>query len=114
MATSTNGGKVTDAIEQIATAVSSNKLSSSAAENLKRWLTERQYANYVPRILELIEHDEFERLDTMFWETIAFGTGGRRRLMAELGCATINERTIAVFVKAIADVLHVNRNARHV
>ena len=84
------------------TAVAEKKLSESALKNLERWVTEPQYAPYQPALLKLIEDQEFQQLDTCFWEVIPFGTGGRRGLMSELGSATINERTIAESAHGLA------------
>lgn len=83
------------AIEIARSAVTEKQLSESALTNLQRWLTEPQYAPYLPALLKLIEAREFGTLDTYFWEVIPFGTGGRRGLMSDFGSATINERTIA-------------------
>lgn len=77
------------------TAVRDGQLTKSSLGNLKRWLTEPQYEPYKQSIIDLIEAKNFEELDSLFWEVIAFGTGGRRGRMAEFGSATINERTIA-------------------
>lgn len=83
-------------------AAASGRLSASALENLKRWLQEPQYRQYVSRIEELIDTGDFETLDAAFWEVIPFGTGGRRGPMGELGSATINERTIAESAHGLA------------
>ena len=90
------------ALDLAQNAVSEKQLSESAFENLKRWVTEPQYASYQPALLQLIEDKAFDDLDTYFWEVIPFGTGGRRGLMSELGSATINERTIAESAHGLA------------
>ena len=92
----------TQAMDLARSAVAGKKLSESALENLKRWVTEPQYAPYQPALLKLIEDKDFQQLDTCFWEVIPFGTGGRRGLMSELGSATINERTIAESAHGLA------------
>lgn len=86
---------LSQAHDAIATANRAHRLSDEAVRNLDRWLTEPQYEKYVPRILELVANDQFETLNGLFWEVLAFGTGGRRGNMGELGSATVNERTIA-------------------
>lgn len=80
---------------KLATAVAEKKLTASAAENLKPWLREPYFAAYRPKLLELIQQNQFAELDRLFWEKIPFGTGGRRGPMSEFGSATINSRTIA-------------------
>jgi phosphoglucomutase len=83
-------------------AAMNNQLSPSAAQNLRRWLTETGYAAYVPRIVPLIEAGNWTELDRLFWEVIPFGTGGRRGIMTEFGSATMNERTVAESANGIA------------
>jgi phosphoglucomutase/phosphomannomutase len=102
MPESVNPERVSQAVAAVDSAQSSGSITSSGAANLKRWLTESQYSGYVPRILQLIEAKDFKTLDTLFWEVIDFGTGGRRGLMGPFGSATINERTIAESAHGLA------------
>lgn len=92
-------------IEALERAAKDGKLSASAVENIKTWLTEPQYSGYVPLLQQRIAAGEWQSLDDDFWEVIAFGTGGRRGRMAELGTATINERTIAESAQGLATYL---------
>ncbi|OYW22878.1 MAG: phosphomannomutase, partial [Planctomycetales bacterium 12-60-4] len=71
------------------------QLTTATRDNVRRWLTEHCYAEFLPQLLVLIESRHVEELTRLFWERIPFGTGGRRGAMAELGSATINRRTIA-------------------
>ncbi len=91
-----------DRLKQVAAAVEQGKLSSGAGENLKRWLTQPQYQKYGAQLAQLIDDGAFNRLETMFWEVIPFGTGGRRGVMGQFGSATINERTIAESAHGLA------------
>lgn len=102
---------VTSALDAVAQAVTAKKLSAAAGENIRRWLTADGYRAYVPRLLELIRAAKFEELDGLFWEIIPFGTGGRRGTMAELGSATINDRTIAESANGLATYLRKVRGA---
>lgn len=86
-------------------AAAAKLLTDGAANNIKRWLTEPQYSEYVEPITELIEAEQFGKLDALFWEVIAFGTGGRRGPMADFGSATINPRTIAESAHGLATYL---------
>ncbi|WP_339742333.1 phospho-sugar mutase [uncultured Rubinisphaera sp.] len=86
-------------------AAAAKLLTDGAAKNIKRWLTEPQYSEYVEPITELIEAEQFGKLDALFWEVIAFGTGGRRGPMADFGSATINPRTIAESAHGLATYL---------
>lgn len=91
------------AIQKLAAATVARKLSTNSEQNIRRWLTEPQYAKYREPIEQLIEHEDFERLNSLFWEVINFGTGGRRGRMADFGSATINERTIAESAHGLAE-----------
>lgn len=102
MPESVNPERLSQAIVAVDNAQSSGAITSSGAANLKRWLTEPQYAGYVPSILQIIDAKDFKTLDTLFWEVIDFGTGGRRGLMGPFGSATINERTIAESAHGLA------------
>ena len=104
-------GKAQKAVEAIDAALAAKRLTAGAATNLKRWLSEKGYAAYVPRILELVAASRFEDLDSLFWEVIPFGTGGRRGTMADLGSAMVNERTIAESANGLAVYLQRVRGA---
>jgi phosphoglucomutase len=86
---------ITNLERRIESAVADGRLSAGAEDNMRRWLTEPQYAAYAKPIGALVEADRFDELDRLFWEVVPFGTGGRRGPMAEFGSATINPRTIA-------------------
>lgn len=76
-------------------AAAAGKLTADSPANLKSWLSRPALVKYRARIQELIQAQEWARLDEMFWTAIPFGTGGRRGPMGEMGPATINDRTIA-------------------
>lgn len=92
-------------LRQVSQAGAAGKLTAGSVENLTRWLQEPQYAEYQPALAEMIDQGEFMELDSLFWEVIAFGTGGRRGPMAALGSATINPRTIAESAHGLATYL---------
>ncbi|HVW00644.1 MAG TPA: phospho-sugar mutase, partial [Planctomycetaceae bacterium] len=94
------------AVAAVDSALKDQKLSASSATNLKRWLTEPFFAAYQPGILAAIQAGDFGRLDSVFWEVIPFGTGGRRGMMADYGSATINVRTIAESAQGLGVYLH--------
>lgn len=50
----------------------------SAVVNIKQWLTDPQFADYVPQITHMIEQAYFDYLLDCFYQVIPFGTGGRR------------------------------------
>jgi phosphoglucomutase/phosphomannomutase len=90
------------AIETVQRAVDDGNLTAESGKNIRRWLSEPQYANYLAPLLDLIESDRFDELNRLFWEQIPFGTGGRRGPMGVIGSATINERTIAESADGLA------------
>jgi len=90
-------------LDKVTEEVKSGKLLASAAENLKIWLTEPCYSQYVPAIVEHLEQEKFEQLNDVFWQAVPFGTGGRRGKMYPIGPGAINERTIGESVQGLAD-----------
>lgn len=91
-----------DLIARIENAVTTELIKSRTGELLRRWVTETQFATYLPGISKAIRADEWTQLEACFWEEIEFGTGGRRGPMAEFGSATINTRTIAESAQGLA------------
>ena len=92
-------GEQFSAIDQ---AVVDQRLSASAAQNLKRWLSDPGYRDYVAALSTLLSAQKFAELDRLFWEVIPFGTGGRRGPMADFGSATMNPRTVAESANGLA------------
>jgi phosphomannomutase len=84
-------------------AVNRSELTSSAAENIRKWLTEPRYANYASQVVAHIEQGKWGALDNAFWTVIPFGTGGRRGRMYPIGSNAINERTIGESAQGLAD-----------
>jgi phosphoglucomutase/phosphomannomutase len=96
-------------IKQVQAAANVGKLSSTAAANLRIWLTEPHYAPYLPAIAEHVTAARWKALDDAFWTIIPFGTGGRRGKMYPIGTATINERTIGESAQGLADYVRQQR-----
>ncbi|MEK6247904.1 MAG: phospho-sugar mutase, partial [Planctomycetales bacterium] len=90
------------ALELLDAAVTAEDISSSAAENIRIWLTNSQYGDYVPAIRHHLEQQEFEELNRAFWKVLEFGTGGRRGTMFEIGSAVINQRTMGESAAGLA------------
>jgi phosphomannomutase len=93
---------VHDALNDIVSATMTGALTSGAARNLRQWLTEPRYDQYVPQVLEHVNRKQWKELDDAFWTVIPFGTGGRRGRMYPIGCNTINERTIGESAQGLA------------
>src|SRR5580704_4258851 len=105
MADSSNSSDIQQTLARVDEAAARGAISAGGATNLKAWLTKPAYRGYRPRLLEMVGAGKFAELDGLFWEVIPFGTGGRRGRMAELGSATINERTIAESAQGMAAYL---------
>jgi len=76
-----------------------------AVDNIRLWLTEPQYAEYLDELAEHIRAEKFETLEKYFWQIIPFGTGGRRGEMYQIGCNAINDRTIGESAQGLADFI---------
>ncbi|MGE3776040.1 MAG: phospho-sugar mutase, partial [Pirellulaceae bacterium] len=92
-----------DALAQLAAATSSGKITPGADQNIRQWLSEPRYADYVEPILDHIAAGKWRELDDAFWTVIPFGTGGRRGKMYPIGCNAINDRTIGESAQGLAD-----------
>ena len=82
-------------VAEIDKAVVAETIRSQTGDFIKRWVAEPQFKAFQAAVASDISAGNWEKLESCFWEEIAFGTGGRRGPMAEYGSATINERTIA-------------------
>ena len=90
-------------LTEVDQAVAAEKLTASAAENLKAWLTEPRHADYAPQVADAINAGDWQTLDDVFWTIIPFGTGGRRGKMHPFGSNAINDRTIGESAQGLAD-----------
>lgn len=87
----------------LAEAEQRGEISTSAAENVRAWLTEPYYAAYAPEVAKMIETRQWKELNELFWQVIPFGTGGRRGRMFPVGTNAINDRTIGESAQGVAD-----------
>lgn len=88
--------------EQISSAVKTGGITADAATNIRKWLSEPRYAQYVEPIKEHVAAGKWKELDDAFWTVIPFGTGGRRGRMYPIGCNAINDRTIGESAQGLA------------
>lgn len=93
------------ALQSVERALAEKKISAGALENIRCWLTEDRYADYLPLLLEHIESGRWQALDDAFWTIIPFGTGGRRGRMYDIGSNAINDRTIGESAQGLADYI---------
>src|SRR5262245_55889373 len=92
-----------DALARLDVAADKNRLSESAAANIRRWLTEPRYVDYAPQVAQHIAAEKWKELDDAFWTVIPFGTGGRRGRMYSIGSNAIHDRTIGESAQGLAD-----------
>ena len=88
--------------EQVEQAVQEGKLTESAAQNIRKWLTQERYADYAALVADHIRQGQWKTLDDVFWTVIPFGTGGRRGRMYPIGTNAINDRTIGESAQGLA------------
>ena len=94
---------IRDSLARLEQAGKEKKVSSSAAGNIRRWLTDPEFEEYLPQLVELIQGDRWQELNDAFWQVIPFGTGGRRGRMFPVGTNAINDRTIGESAQGVAD-----------
>jgi phosphoglucomutase/phosphomannomutase len=92
-----------EALARLEHAESDGRISASASEAIRRWMTEPPFAKYRHRLIEDIEQDRWRELDDAFYTVLEFGTGGRRGKMYPVGTNVLNERTIAESARGLAD-----------
>src|SRR5688572_29257804 len=97
------------AVSLLEAAVAEQKLTPSAAANIRKWLTEPRYAEYAPQVAEHVAAGKWKELDDVFWTVIPFGTGGRRGRMYPIGCNAINDRTIGESAQGLAEYVRAAR-----
>jgi phosphoglucomutase/phosphomannomutase len=91
------------ALSQLAAGERERLVSTSAAANIRAWLSEPRYLQYAPQVAELLAQGRWKELDDAFWTIIPFGTGGRRGRMYPIGSNAINDRTIGESAQGLAD-----------
>lgn len=69
------------ALAQLEAAAAAGKLSASAAENIRTWLTQPYLRDYAAGVADHVAAEKWMELEDAFWTTIPFGTGGRRGRM---------------------------------
>ncbi len=90
--------------EALDRALKQNQLVQTAYDNISLWLSKKEYRQFQPKIVKLIEKDDWQKLNDSFYTTLPFGTGGRRGPRG-LGPNRINERTIGESAQGLANYL---------
>jgi phosphomannomutase len=97
------------ALAAVEAAEADGKISTTAAKNIRDWLTEPRYAEYAPQVAEHVADGHWQQLDDVFWTVIPFGTGGRRGRMYPIGSNAINDRTMGESAQGLADYVKQQR-----
>lgn len=85
----------------LAQARTDEKISETAYENVRKWLTNDEYRDYHEDIISLVHDGNFTELENNFHTFIPFGTGGRRGTCG-VGPNRINTRTIGESAQGLA------------
>jgi len=85
----------------LAQANKEGKISETACNNVKKWLTSTEYHDYQEEIVALVNTGNFTELEDNFHTIIPFGTGGRRGTCG-IGPNRINTRTIGESAQGLA------------
>ncbi len=101
----TTDSRLAPALEEVLQAAQNGRITPSASENIRNWLTQTRYADYQSELLDHIEKGAWQKLDDVFWTVIPFGTGGRRGRMYPIGSNAINDRTIGESAQGLASYI---------
>lgn len=90
--------------QKLSKALLEKKLNQAAHEEIIRWLTEKEFEEFVQELTGKIEKDEWEVLMDEFYRVVIFGTSGVRGTM-DIGTNRINNCTIRRASQAYAQYL---------
>ena len=85
-------------------ALERKELDRTAYDEIIKWLTEEEFAEFVPEIEKRVAEGAWEFLMDAFYRTVLFGTGGIRGVM-DIGTNRINNHTIRWASQAYAQYL---------
>jgi len=86
------------------TAFEAKRLNETAYKELVRWLTEKEFEEFVPALTKKIQNGEWDVLMDSFYCVVIFGTGGIRGTM-DVGTNRINNYTVRWASQAYAQYL---------
>lgn len=89
---------------KLSEALENKKLNKTAHDEIVRWLSEEEFAEFVPELTRKIEAGEWDTLMDQFYRVVVFGTGGIRGTM-DLGTNRINNYTIRWASQAYAQYI---------
>ncbi|GIW61646.1 MAG: phosphoglucomutase [Patescibacteria group bacterium] len=74
-------------------ALQDKKLNSTSYNEIVKWLTDDEFKEFVPQLVQEIESNNWEQLMDKFYRVLVFGTGGIRGIM-DIGTNRINNYMI--------------------
>lgn len=74
-------------------ALENQQISQQSFDNLKKWLSDSNYAEFIPELQQAIDSSDWKNIENSFYARIAIGTGGIRGPIG-YGPNRINNRTI--------------------
>lgn len=74
-------------------ALKDKKLNKTAYNEISKWLTYKEFAEFAPELTQKIHDEEWDTLMDQFYRVVIFGTGGIRGTM-EIGTNRINNYTV--------------------
>jgi phosphoglucomutase/phosphomannomutase len=93
------------AVAGIRTCEATEQILSQAAHHLERWLTQPEFADYLPQLEWLIQTRQWPGLLDRFYQILPFGTGGRRGAVG-IGPNRMNPWTLGASVQGHCEYLH--------
>ncbi len=93
-----------DYLDLINIAIKENKINKTAANELKKWLTDSQFVKYQEELKKAISENKWDVLMDSFYTMVIFGTGGIRGAMGA-GTNRINDYTIGLASQSLANYL---------
>lgn len=91
-------------LEKIQQAFDEKKLNDVSFAEIKKWLTEDEFAEFLPELQKQIEEGDWEMLMDKFYRVLIFGTGGIRGKM-DIGTNRMNAYMIRWASQAYAEYL---------
>jgi phosphomannomutase len=74
-------------------ALQDKKLNTTSYDEIVKWLTDDEFKEFVPQLVQEIESNNWEQLMDKFYRVLVFGTGGIRGIM-DIGTNRINNYMI--------------------
>ena len=93
-----------DLIEKVSKAFADKKINKNAYEEINKWLTEKDFEEFLPALKNKIENENWDILMDQFYKVVMFGTGGIRGVM-DIGTNRINNYTVSWASQAYAQYL---------